>query len=305
MLLRGAAVLTTAALHAHAVAAVSLRLSPIVPFDEPFDDFYVSDPYSSDDRRQPPESPDADSMQIQSLWMPHNRTDWAPFRGPQGPNRKTRWDNRLLIEPSRKLAFCYIEKNACTQFNRLFNAMNGIVPADNPFWKTNADSKNYSIRRYFEDGADNISKATGWKMAIFLRDPAERFLSAWLSKCDAWEHGGIDCLGPQVSNMTDTEKVELFENTVLEVLPKYMKLVDFAGQFNAHYDPQHVFCSRRPLEEYEFVGKLSGSPAHIQDQVVDMLKREAGIEESDPLMDLPRKLFPALHRAGHGNGSTG
>jgi len=303
MLLRGAVVLATAALHAHAVAATSLRVSSIGQFDEVFDDFYVPEPYDFSISDPSPTSLAMDQSQPRR-WAPATRNDDFPFRGPQGPNRKTHWDNRMLIVPSKKMAFCYIEKNACTQFNKLFNALNGYgfdPHDDNPFWKSNSDSKDERIRSHFRK---NISKANGWKMAIFLRDPAERFLSAWLSKCDAWEHGGIDCLGPQITNMSESKKVELFEKTVVELLPKYIGFVDAVGFYNAHYDPQHVFCDGRRLEEYDFVGKLSGPPAHIQEQVVDMLKREAGTEDSDPLMDLIRKLFPSESAAGHGTGSA-
>jgi len=302
MLPRGAAVLAAAALRAHAVAAVSLRASPIGPSDEPFDDFYAPDPYRYDDQGQPSESPVGHNDRRASLWEPVPRQGEIPLRGPQGPNNKTRWDNRMLIVPSKKFAFCYIEKNACTQFNRMINAMNGMNPHDaTPFWKSNSDSKERRFRRHFEN--NSISRENGWKMAIFLRDPAERFLSAWLSKCDAWEHEGIDCLGPKVTDLPDEKKVELFEKTVLELLPKYMSFVHRIGYFNAHFDPQHVFCGGRNIQEYDFVGKLSGSPEYIQKQVVNMM-RLAGMEEWEYLIDLPRKLFPSSRKAGHVTGST-
>merc|ERR1740138_356089 len=100
-------------------------------------------------------------------------------------------------------------------------------------------------KNYFKNGLDYISQAHGWNMAIFVREPAERFLSAWLSKCDVWEHGGIDCLGPQITDMPISTKVELFEKTVVELLPEYMARSRKFGAFNAHYDPQHLFCGGR------------------------------------------------------------
>jgi hypothetical protein len=296
MLVRGAAVLATSALHAHAIAVASLKASSAGPFSEPFDDFYVFDPY--DDRWSPSASPDGPA---DVRWRPPPRDGEWPFIGPHEGNRRG-WENRLLIVPGKKFAFCYIEKNACTQFNRLVNALNGMSSMDKiPFWKSNSEGK---FKYYFKDELHPISEENGWKMAIFLREPAERFLSAWLSKCDAWEYGGIDCLGPRVTDLPESKKVELFEKTVLELLPQYMDRMRVDGSYNAHYDPQNIFCGGRRLEEYDFVGELSGSPEHIQEQVVDMLKRDAGMEESDPLMDLPRKLFPSHSTAGHGTGST-
>jgi len=293
MVLRAAGVLATAALQADAISTASLRASPSGPLDEPFDDFYVFDPYD------PQSSADGDAP-VGVRWTPPPRNGEFPFRG---PHEGKRWENRMLIVPDRKFAFCYIEKNACTQFNRMVNALNGMSSSDAiPFWKSNSEGRHF--KEYFKDGLSNISKANGWKLGIFLRDPAERFLSAWLSKCDAWEYGGIDCLGPRVSDLPQDKKVEMFEKMVLELLPQYMARVQALGEYNAHYDPQHIFCGGKRIEEYDFVGKLSGSPAHIQQQVVNMLRRDAGMTDSDPLMDLSRDLFPSKSTAGHGTGST-
>jgi len=295
-------VLATAALHAHAIAAASLKVSTLGSFNEPFDDFYVSEPYN--DRWDSSASPGENSS---VRWAPPPRDGEFPFIGPHEGNR-WQWENRLLIAPDKKFAFCYMEKNACTQFNRLMNALNGMSSEDAiPFWKSNSEGKfNKYFKRINVNGFDvsPISRANGWKLAIFVRDPAERFLSAWLSKCDAWEYGGIDCLGPRVTDLPLSQKVEEFERTVVELLPEYMKRVRDNGTYNAHYDPQHIFCGGRDLTEFNFVGDLSGSPRFIQLQVIEMLKYHAGIKESDPLMDLPRKLFPSEKTAGHGTGSS-
>jgi len=288
--------LAAAALGARAVAVTvragsDLRDDGNEPFDsyEPFADFY-----------EPFGALTVDSVsRLRPKWRPPPRSGVFPFEGPQ-PG--ARWENRMLIVPDRKFAFCYIEKNACTQFNRLMNALNGMSSDDAiPFWKSNSDGR---FKGYFEDGLGSISKANGWKLGIFVRDPAERFLSAWLSKCDAWEYGGIDCLGPRVTGLPESKKVELFEKTVIELLPKYMARMRANGTYNAHYDPQHLFCGGRHLDEYDFVGRLSGSPKFISNQVEDMLQHQAGIGKSSEPMKFAQKLFPADTKAGHKTDTT-
>jgi hypothetical protein len=359
MLLRGAAVLAGAALHAHAFAVTPERVagaqaaavghgrhgapalvdrqqlvadapvldgsapSGLYTFDmpslgdtDPFDDLYTfdtpslrpADPASSDQsgRLSRPETTVEGSPSQAPGPHPNQRPQWkAPHRNGEfpfsGPHLAPRWENRMLIVPDKKLAFCYIEKNACTQFNRLVNALNGMSSDDRiPFWKSNSDGH---FNTYFKAGLDSISKANGWKLGIFVRDPAERFLSAWLSKCDAWEYGGMDCLGSRVTDLPESKKVEAFEKTVVELLPKYMAIWRANGTYNAHYDPQHAFCGGRHLDEYDFVGTLSGSPKFISKQVEDMLQHKMGIGESNFLMRVSRKLFPKEGRVGHASGT--
>merc|ERR1719245_1687776 len=96
-----------------------------------------------------------------------------------GPKRSERWANRLLLVPELKFAFCYIEKNACTQFNLLANRLNRMANPgttwwttmkDLPFWKSNADK--LGVR------PEEVTHANGWRTGVFLREPAERFASA-------------------------------------------------------------------------------------------------------------------------------
>mmetsp|Transcript_37605 Transcript_37605/g.105665 ORF Transcript_37605/g.105665 Transcript_37605/m.105665 type:complete len:355 (-) Transcript_37605:155-1219(-) len=318
MSIRTLVVLAAAVLYANSVAvALKVAAGSVQgePFSDAFDDFYVDEPsermLASGSQEgilmatglRPGVAREGRPRRSKSAeaWAPPTRNGFLPFAGPMpSPN----WENRMLIAKKNKFAFCYIEKNACTQFNKLFNALNGYgfdPHDDNPFWKSNSDSKDERIRSHFRK---NISKANGWKMAIFLRDPAERFLSAWLSKCDAWEYGGIDCLGPRVTGLPESKKVELFEKTVIELLPKYMARMRANGTYNAHYDPQHLFCGGRHLDEYDFVGRLSGSPKFISSQVEDMLQHQAGIGTSSELMTFAHKLFPASTKAGHSTDTT-
>jgi hypothetical protein len=213
-----------------------------------------------------------------------------------GPKREHRWTNRLLVVPKLKFAFCYIEKNACTQFNILINRLNGIraSPGTTVFMR----SSHEALGIPFED----ITPENGWRKAIFLRDPSERFLSAWRSKCVEWENEGRHCFGGERVRENDTNSVVAnFEKVVKTHLLTYRRLRDNTadGTYNAHYDPQTRFCGGEPLESYSFVGRLVGEPLRVHSQVTDMLTKVA---QAPPRL-LRRAgvdtVFPVHRKLGH------
>lgn len=257
----------------------------------PFDDF---------DEREVAEDPSNEGLNRSRQANP--QTDVWKFPSP-GPHPTGGWTNRLIIVPHRKFAFCYIEKNACTQFNRLVNTMNGIHNLDLPYWKSGPENR--AFKEFFR--SSEISRANGWKTAIFLRDPAERFLSAWLSKCVSWEYRGIDCLGvrvPKDQRENVTFKVEAFEKMVETWLPKYFARHGEPGAFNAHYERQSEFCGGRPLTDYDFVGNLEGGAQHVAEQVKTMLSEYAGVNAQETgVWELLDHEFPSTEHAGHSTGA--
>mmetsp|Transcript_99923 Transcript_99923/g.282827 ORF Transcript_99923/g.282827 Transcript_99923/m.282827 type:complete len:550 (+) Transcript_99923:100-1749(+) len=314
MSIRTLVVLAAAVLYANSVAvALKVAAGSVQgePFSDAFDDFYVDEPsermLASGSQEgilmatglRPGVAREGRPRRSKSAeaWAPPTRNGFLPFAGPMpSPN----WENRMLIAKKNKFAFCYIEKNACTQFNFLMNGLNGMPTRDRiPFWKSNSDGV---YKEYLK--TQNVSRADGWSMSIFVREPTERFLSAWLSKCDAWEYGGIDCLGPRVTDLTISQKVELFEKTVVELLPTYMAKSRENGGVNAHYDPQHSFCGGRKLSEYNFVGVLAGSPDNIHRQVKHMLQDHARVSPRAKIMHLSDQLFPTTSKAGHGTNTV-
>ena len=99
--------------------------------------------------------------------------------------------DHFLVDAQHKLLFCRIEKVANTLFADLFCSLNrqhpvdvDLAPLHHPLWGT----------WEFEDGCDwwsaNADGAVAtaltsaeWTRAVFFRDPLDRFLSAYLSKC--------------------------------------------------------------------------------------------------------------------------
>ena len=106
--------------------------------------------------------------------------------------------DKIRIVPERKLLFCAIEKNANTAFEDLLCSLTyehypSWVRWVFSTWRTWA---NFELQCFWgatfpPNQGVSLSAAyaalrheePGWISAVFVRDPLERFLSGWLSKC--------------------------------------------------------------------------------------------------------------------------
>lgn len=86
------------------------------------------------------------------------------------------WYQGLYVNPSSKFAFCLIEKNACSAWGTVLNKLQ----------RFNLDagySENLVRDTFSPDVATAVFTDTAATRAVFVRDPLERFLSAFLDKC--------------------------------------------------------------------------------------------------------------------------
>jgi len=194
--------------------------------------------------------------------------------------------SRVLVAPQYKLAFCYIEKNACTAFASLFNSLNGIWGSeqDDPWWNSTAVSQNISL--------SEITLENGWKWGVFLRDPSKRYLSAWGSKCLQKEENGWNCrpdADALVNESYDLEfQVSSFEEATRRNHDNQSHTFD-----NPHWAKQSMFCGGfQDLSRFEFAGILEGD---VNLQVRQML-HQANILDMDWLVDM---YFPRERVHGH------
>jgi len=168
----------------------------------------------------------------------------------------------ILVYPPKKLAFCFIPKNACTNFNWLFARLNHNAT---PTWAVS------SLRSFGLTVAD-VTQERGWKWAVFLRDPLLRYLSAWGSKCFQQEDGpGGNCIPRGITS--ETGSVEDFERHVIAMYRNQSLLAT-----NQHWALQQDFCGGlNNAVGYDFVGQLHGD---VNGQVRAMF-RKFGVPEDD------------------------
>lgn len=230
----------------------------------------------------------------------HNTTKFTCARPILGPKHRHSWSNRLLVIPQLKFAFCAIEKNACTQFNGLIDHLNGMMGQELPPLLSSHEAMGINLAE--------ITAERGWRKAVFLRDPMERFVSAWRSKCAVWEDRGDNCLGGRRAD--NGSIIESFERMVREDYPKYQQIRDqqWNGTWNAHFDPQSRFCGGAGLADFDYIGLLGQNTSSVHAQVVDMLRRVARATPNMLNKGSVDRFFPRNaihgHHARRGSGSV-
>lgn len=172
--------------------------------------------------------------------------------------RKNARLNEVLVVPKLKLIFCFVPKNACSQFNRLVNRLNGIDDGD---ICTDRDPNYKSAMLNFT--ADDFEEALNdprWTKAVFLRDPLERLVSAFRSKCEDPRECGGDCPIPSFGN---SEKFHSFSKVAHDM--------EFIS--NAHFLPQSSLCGGLgdTIGAYDYIGHISQDFKSEHRQVTEML----------------------------------
>lgn len=97
------------------------------------------------------------------------------------------WDSAPIVLEEHRLVFFSVAKVGCTQFKMLFRRMMGYqdwnVEEYERFlpWNPNTNGLKY-LYHYSLERATEMMTSPEWTRAIFVRDPKERFLSAYLDK---------------------------------------------------------------------------------------------------------------------------
>lgn len=172
--------------------------------------------------------------------------------------------------------FCIIEKVASTSFREMLSGLNKWMPPRGSF------------------------------KGVFLRDPKDRFLSAWVSKCHhradgLVENDGSQCLGrafvPPGVPVGSNASVVAFEHFVTAVMKPLSARVLRDGKDgkirNRHFRPQRCFCGGlyADLHDYHYVGHLQGNRRNVNQQVREMLIK-AGVMAANA-SQVADETFPA------------
>ena len=235
-----------------------------------------------------PSAPARNASKAKTVWSIHN------VRYMRQPKPQRDWTMyRLIILPAHRMLFCYIEKVACTSFNSLFNHIaNQTVNRLKNMWLLN-DWRRHRLRI-----SDLIGylRNESWHKAVFYRDPVDRFVSAYLSKCVP--NKGYSKKGSRHCDDTFGNHSVTFGHAV-EVIGQ----VDAVG--NAHWLQQHQFCGglKKYLSVYDTVELLE--PESVNSKVKDMLGR-ANIPQTRDLNAAVDQYFPQLpFESGHSDWRRG
>ena len=224
--------------------------------DEEFDDDESSSDSDSDRDREPARTND-------KAFPILKRTDLI--------YESERWGNPLIV-PEYKLVFFTLPKVACTEWKLLFRRIYGL-----PEWpegKLLQDLHNPALNQlmylsnYTLEEAQNMLTSDEWTRAVFVREPKERVLSAFLNKFVEEKSFYINkcCQSKHFHFDFDVEK-------------KHCKRKKREGDFvyflnrtldclNPHWDPQVNAIDEKWWNQMDFVGYMH----HLADDAARLLK---------------------------------
>lgn len=187
---------------------------------------------------------------------------------------ETRWGmflNRIQILPRKRVAFCPIPKAGLSQWYMLLNRVGHLNVSYSDFLD-GASRFDTRVSGWF--ASHDYWRDPRWKFVVFVRDPLERFVSAFLDKClKPSPHCGDDLrLGWQnVSSSSPwREKLRAFRIFVSLPIPTPKMLQ------NDHWIPQSVYLlhgCQFTWQRLDFVGLMTSDKWQMNLQVRAMLHK--------------------------------
>lgn len=190
--------------------------------------------------------------------------------------------DKFIVVPEHHLLFCYIDKNACTAFNELFMRVRGQTVHGGDVWYKNTLDK-HGLTAHLPE----LLRNTTWHKAVFYREPLERFVSAYISKCVPHHDKDPESHCKQAFGRATVS----FQDAVATIARKD-KEEGVRHATNRHFMHQHRFCGGLldTLQYYDTVEQLDAATSHHK--VAKML-RAVGIGDV-PALDT---LFPPSNRS--------
>ena len=173
--------------------------------------------------------------------------------------------DRTFLIPQAKLLFCGIPKVGITQWLRFSRFVFGAGDYQSiPYYKK--DITPFQFDNLSRLRQEEVMSDPTWTKAIFLRDPAERLLSAYLDKVEPRQFRELDL---DIKTTNKTFRVNMFHNWVqsLETTP-FANCQNRTGPswcWDPHWRPQVYSCGiRESLPSFDFVGSLSQAANHTK-----------------------------------------
>jgi Sulfotransferase family len=166
--------------------------------------------------------------EIQPFFRSTTDEDWV--LSPDDPLlSRSEWDLSPIVIPEFQLIFFTQAKIGCTVWKQLFRRMMGLPDwaAENCCdllpWNPRQNGLTY-LYHYDRNVASSMLRDDNWTKAIFVRDPVERFVSAWLDKavrndsflqthcCDRYQLEEQQCIDARTSMAAFIQLVRVCDN---------------------------------------------------------------------------------------------
>lgn len=151
----------------------------------------------------------------------------------------------LYVNPEANFAFCTIEKNACSSWAAIISKLESNNVSNNDVnWGITHET--FTVAK-----ANKVFQNLNSTRAVFVRDPLERFLSAFLDKCFSVGCKNIYCDRMRSEGKTKSGDQITFSQAVSWILDQDLSELD------GHFRPQANHCELdQRIDEYNVIGLM-------------------------------------------------
>jgi len=236
---------------------------------------------------------------------------------PKHPFWTTLYDDRPIVDARRQLIFFSLPKVGCTETRRLLKALKGVLeekPTEAQLHHPHFNNLTF-LYHYPREEAIAMLHNDSWIKATFVRDPAERLLSAYMNKfVDPQFHYSKHLFGRN-DTMKFEELICMMErgNWENHWMPQsYFTRFEatapwfhFLGSFQHFYDDMHVLFRTigeealflRVLSKYKSHNAFGGSTFCKYYNKIDVYERVQKLYARDyRIYSLPKHPYPCSSR---------
>jgi hypothetical protein len=182
--------------------------------------------------------------------------------------------DRLYLYPKGKLAFCGIPKVAITQWLHFLRFTLGALDYQSiPYFKNDANA--FRFDRLSPKVQKDIWQDSSWTKAIFIREPSERLLSAYLDKVQVDETQPNPPFG---YNVTFAQFIDFLSSHDVKpgVNETHGAMTGLTWMSDPHWRPQAWSCGlSEDMAKFDYIGSLDRAAYHSK-----ALLQQTGLWES-------------------------
>lgn len=162
----------------------------------------------------------------------------------------------FIVSDDPNITMCNIEKVGVTEWRKVFSVLNGIN-LDDLVWRPGKVTPK-SLKKNHRPGQRKrpLSGQMPFEAGeafVFFRDPLERFLSAYIDKCEHTTYQGhcqpFGFMGMELLDRFKQEDKKIKFDAYVDTMPL---------KWDMHFFPQSLYCDGvfRHLSRYDFVGSM-------------------------------------------------